>query len=279
MNLHRVFRQRNLFYGGLIVAFVALIAIFAPLIAPFDPINDADLMSAELPPDVTHLFGTDTSGRDAFSRVVYGAQVSLSVGLITQIANTIIGVSLGLVAGYYGRFWDELIMGATNIMLSIPVIVFALAIMSALGPGLFNIYLALGLTNWSYTCRLTRAQVLSIKKSDYVSAAVVLGYSKTSIIFGQIMPNVLGPVLVIATLGCAEAILMEAALSFLGLGAQPPMPSWGGMLSSSRDLFFSAPWLSIFPGLAIFITVLGLNLFGDGLRDILDPKSVLKNNA
>ncbi|AHK47215.1 ABC transporter permease [Ensifer sp. 1H6] len=279
MNLRRVFRQKNLFYGGLIVALVTLMAIFAPLIAPFDPINDADLLSAELPPDATHLFGTDTSGRDAFSRVVYGAQVSLSVGLITQIANTIIGVSLGLVAGYFGRFWDELIMGATNIMLSIPVIVFALAIMSALGPGLFNIYLALGLTNWSYTCRLTRAQVLSIKKSDYVNAAVVLGYSKTSIIFGQIMPNVLGPVLVIATLGCAEAILMEAALSFLGLGAQPPMPSWGGMLSSSRDLFFTAPWLSIFPGLAIFITVLGLNLFGDGLRDILDPRSVLKNNA
>lgn len=279
MTLQRIFKQKNLFYGGLIVVLVTLVAVFAPLIAPFDPINDADLMNAELPPGATHLFGTDTSGRDAFSRVVYGARVSLSVGLVTQIANTIIGVSLGLVAGYFGRFWDELIMGATNIMLSIPVIVFALAIMSALGPGLFNIYLALGLTNWSYTCRLTRAQVLSVKKSDYVNAAVVLGYSKTSIIFGQIMPNVLGPVLVIATLGCAEAILMEAALSFLGLGAQPPMPSWGGMLSASRDLFFSAPWLSIFPGLAIFVTVLGLNLFGDGLRDILDPRSVLKNNG
>ncbi|MBD9375627.1 ABC transporter permease [Rhizobium sp. ARZ01] len=279
MTLQRFFQHKNLFYGSLIVVFVTSVAVFAPLIAPFDPINDADLMNAELPPDATHLFGTDTSGRDAFSRVVYGARVSLSVGLVTQIANTIIGVSLGLVAGYFGRFWDELIMGATNIMLSIPVIVFALAIMSALGPGLFNIYLALGLTNWSYTCRLTRAQVLSVKKSDYVRASVVLGYSKTSIIFGQIMPNVLGPVLVIATLGCAEAILMEAALSFLGLGAQPPMPSWGGMLSSSRDLFFTAPWLSIFPGLAIFITVLGLNLFGDGLRDILDPRSVLKSNA
>lgn len=279
MTLSRVYKQKNLFYGGLIVVMVILVAVFAPLIAPFDPINDADLMSAELPPDAVHWFGTDSHGRDAFSRVLYGAQVSLSVGLITQVINTIIGVSLGLVAGYFGRFWDELIMGATNIMLSIPVIVFALAIMSALGPGLFNIYLALGLTNWSYTCRLTRAQVLSVKKSEYVNAAVVLGYSKTSIIFGQIMPNVLGPVLVIATLGCAEAILMEASLSFLGLGAQPPMPSWGGMLSSARDLFFTAPWLSIFPGLAIFVTVLGLNLFGDGLRDILDPRNVLKSNG
>ena len=277
MTFQRIYQQKNLFFGGSIVLIVTLIAILAPFIAPFDPVNDADLMSSELPPSAEHLFGTDTNGRDAFSRVVYGARVSLSVGLITQIVNTMIGVSLGLVAGYFGRFWDDLIMGVTNVMLSIPVIVFALAIMAALGPGLFNIYLALGLTNWAYTCRLTRAQVLSVKKNDYVSAAVILGYSRVSIIFGEIMPNVLGPVLVIATLGCAEAILLEAALSFLGLGTQPPMPSWGGMLSSARDMFFSAPWLSIFPGLAIFVTVLGLNLFGDGLRDILDPKNVLKN--
>jgi len=277
MTFQRIYRQKNLFYGGLIVLTVTLMAIFAPMIAPFDPVNDADLMRSELPPSAEYLFGTDTNGRDAFSRVIYGARVSLSVGLITQIVNTMIGVSMGLVAGYFGRFWDDLIMGITNVMLSIPVIVFALAIMAALGPGLFNIYLALGLTNWAYTCRLTRAQVLSVKKNDYVNAAVVLGYSNASILFGQIMPNVLGPVLVIATLGCAEAILLEAALSFLGLGTQPPTPSWGGMLSSARDMFFSAPWLSIFPGLAIFITVLGLNLFGDGLRDILDPKNVLKN--
>ncbi len=276
MTFQRVYQQKNLFFGGMIVLIVTLMAIFAPLIAPFDPVMDADLMRSELPPSADHLFGTDTNGRDAFSRVVYGARVSLSVGLITQLVNTMIGVSLGLVAGYFGRFWDDLIMGVTNVMLSIPVIVFALAIMAALGPGLFNIYLALGLTNWAYTCRLTRAQVLSVKKSDYINAAVVLGYSRVSIIFGQIMPNVLGPILVIATLGCAEAILLEAALSFLGLGTQPPTPSWGGMLSSARDMFFSAPWLSIFPGLAIFVTVLGLNLFGDGLRDILDPKSVQK---
>ena len=278
MTLTRVFQQKNLFFGGVIILLVTLVAVFAPMLTSYDPINDADLMMMEMPPSSEHLFGTDSHGRDAFSRVLYGARVSLSVGLITQVINTIIGVTLGLIAGYFGRFWDDLIMGVTNIMLSIPVIVFALAIMAALGPGLFNIYLALGLTNWSYTCRLTRAQVLSIKKSDYVNASVVLGYSKFSIIFGQIMPNVLGPVLVIATLGCAEAILLEAALSFLGLGAQPPTPSWGGMLSSARDFFFTAPWLSIFPGVAIFITVLGLNLFGDGLRNILDPKSVLKHS-
>ena len=276
---YRFWRQKNLLVGGGIVAIAALMAVLAPLIAPFDPIHDADIMRSEMPPGLPYLFGTDSHGRDVFSRVVYGAQVSLSVGLITQILNTCIGVSLGLFAGYRGGLADDMIMGLTNIMLSIPVVVFALAIMAALGPGLINLYIALGLTNWSYSCRLTRAQVLSAKQSDYVKAARVLGYGHIRIMFGQIMPNVLGPVLVIATLGAAEAILMEAALSFLGLGAQPPTPSWGGMLSSARDQFFTAPWLSIFPGLAIFVTVLGLNLFGDGLRDILDPRSVLKNSG
>ena len=276
---YRIWRQKNLLVGGSIVLIAVLMAVFAPLIAPFDPVHDADIMRSEMSPGLPYLFGTDSHGRDVFSRVVYGTQVSLSVGLITQVLNTCIGVSLGLLAGYRGGLADDMIMGLTNIMLSIPVVVFALAIMAALGPGLINLYIALGLTNWSYSCRLTRAQVLSAKQSDYVKAARVLGYGHIRIMFGQIMPNVLGPVLVIATLGAAEAILMEAALSFLGLGAQPPTPSWGGMLSSARDQFFTAPWLSIFPGLAIFVTVLGLNLFGDGLRDILDPRSVLKNSG
>jgi peptide/nickel transport system permease protein len=274
MMLKSVFAHKNLMFGGTIVVLVVLMAIAAPLIAPFDPVFDADLMNSELPPGGEFLFGTDTNGRDVLSRVIHGARISLSVGLVTQILNTIIGVSLGLVAGYMGRFWDDLIMGLTNIMLSIPVIVFALAIMAALGPGLINLFIALGLTNWAYTCRITRAQVLSDKKKDYVKAAKSLGYSRASIMFTQIMPNILGPVLVIATLGSAEAILLEAALSFLGLGAQPPTPSWGGMLSSARDLLFVAPWLSIFPGIAIFVTVLGFNMLGDGLRDLLDPKSV-----
>jgi peptide/nickel transport system permease protein len=265
--------HKNLLIGGTIVALVILMAIAAPLLAPFDPIHDADLMNSELPPGEEFVLGTDTHGRDVLSRILYGARISLAVGLVTQILNTIIGVTLGLIAGYMGRFWDDLIMGLTNIMLSIPVIVFALAIMAALGPGLINLFIAIGLTNWAYTCRITRAQVLSAKKNDYVRAAKALGYGNMSIMFTQIMPNVLGPVLVIATLGSAEAILLEAALSFLGLGAQPPAPSWGGMLSSARDLLFVAPWLSIFPGLAIFITVLGFNLLGDGLRDWLDPKS------
>jgi peptide/nickel transport system permease protein len=162
-------------------------------------------------------------------------------------------------------------MGLTNIMLSVPALIFALAIMALLGPGLLNIYIAIGLTNWSYTCRITRSQVLSTRSQDYVTAARALGYGRGRIMFTQILPNIVGPILVIATLGVAYAILLEASLSFLGLGAQPPTPSWGGMLATAREQFFTAPWISIFPGIAIFITVMGINLFGDGLRDILDP--------
>jgi peptide/nickel transport system permease protein len=164
-------------------------------------------------------------------------------------------------------------MGLTNVMLSIPALVLALAIMAVLGPGLFNVFLALGFTNWSYSCRVTRSQVLAARSLDYVTAARALGQGQFSIMLKQILPNIVGPILVIATLGVATAILTEASLSFLGLGAQPPTPSWGGMLSTAREQLFTAPWISIFPGLAIFITVLGLNLLGDGLRDILDPRT------
>ncbi len=246
-------------------------AVFAPWLSPYHPIDHSDLMQAEEPPSLTHLFGTDQLGRDILSRVIYGARVSLSVGLVSQGLNSLIGILLGLTAGFVGRRWDDLVMGLTNIMLSIPSLVFALAIMAVLGPGLINIFLALGLTNWAYSCRITRSQVLFTRSLDYVVAARALGYGEVRIMFTQVLPNILGPILVVATLGVAGAILIEAALSFLGLGTQPPTPSWGGMLSTAREQLFTAPWISIFPGLAIFITVLGLNLLGDGLRDILDP--------
>lgn len=269
--LGKFLKRKNLVAGSIIVLFVAFCAIFAPFIAPYHPVNDANLLYAEVKPNWEFLFGTDSQGRDILSRIIYGAQVSLSVGLLAQIANTFIGIVLGLTAGYFGKLWDDLVMGFTNIMISIPPMIFALAIMALLGPGLFNLFLALGLTNWSYSCRITRSQVLSARSLTYVQASRALGYSNTKIMFSQILPNVLGPVLVVATLGVAQTILLEAALSFLGLGVQPPTPSWGGMLATARDQFFTTPWISIFPGVAIFITVLGLNLFGDGLRDILDP--------
>jgi peptide/nickel transport system permease protein len=241
------------------------------LLAPYHPIDFSNLLNAEEPPGAKFWFGTDSQGRDILSRVIFGARVSLTVGLVSQTMNSIIGVILGLTAGYFGKWWDDLVMGLTNIMLSIPSLIFALAIMTVLGPGLINVFIAMGLTNWSYSCRITRSQVLAAKSLDYVRAARALGYGQVRIMFTQILPNIIGPILVVATLGVAGAILMEAALSFLGLGVQPPTPSWGGMLSGARDQMFTQPWLSIFPGLAIFVTTLGLNLFGDGLRDILDP--------
>lgn len=264
-------RRKNLVIGAVVTMVMIIMALFAPLIAPYDPVYDADLMVAEEPPTSAYIFGTDDQGRDIFSRVVYGARISLSVGLISQLMNSIIGITLGLIAGYFGKWVDDLIMGLTNIMLSIPSIIFALAVMALLGPGLINVFIALGFTNWSYTCRITRSQALYTKNLNYVNASRALSYSEVNIMFTQILPNIIGPILVIATLGISGAILIEASLSFLGLGTQPPTPSWGGMLATAREQLFTAPWISIFPGMFIFLTVLGLNLLGDGLRDLLDP--------
>jgi len=266
--------RKNLVVGGIITLVIALMAIFAPWLAPFDPIEHADLLHSEEAPNRAYLFGTDNQGRDILSRVIFGARISLSIGLFTQFLNSLIGILLGLTAGFFGRWWDDVVMGLTNVMLSIPGLVFAVAIMAVLGPGLINVFLALGFTNWSYSCRVTRSQVLTTRSLDYVTAARALGYGRARIMLTQILPNIVGPILVIATLGVAYAILTEASLSFLGLGAQPPTPSWGGMLSTAREQLFTAPWISIFPGLAIFVTVLGLNLLGDGLRDVLDPHTI-----
>jgi len=269
----KLLKQTNLIVGGLITLWVIIVAVFAPVLAPFHPVHDADLMVSEEPPGPRFWFGTDIQGRDILSRVIYGARISLAVGLISQLFNTVIGVSLGLTAAFFGKWWDDLVVGLTNVMLSIPSLIFALAVMALLGPGLLNVFIALGFTNWSYSCRITRSQALTAITMDYVKAAHGLGYGRLRVMFVEILPNIIGPILVIATLGVAGAILLEASLSFLGLGVQPPTPSWGGMLSAARDQLFTAPWISIFPGLAIFITVLGLNLLGDGLRDILDPHS------
>ena len=274
--IKKLMQRTNLVVGGGIAFLIVLTAVFAPLLAPFHPIDDANLMVSDEPPSKEFLFGTDNQGRDILSRVIFGARISLAVGLLSQALNTLIGIVLGMTAGFFGKWWDDVVMALTNIMLSIPSLIFALAIMALLGPGLLNVFLALGFTNWSYTCRITRSQVLYARSLDYVTAARALGYGRTRIMFTQILPNIVGPILVIATLGVAYAILLEASLSFLGLGVQPPSPSWGGMLATAREQMFTAPWISIFPGLAIFITVLGLNLFGDGLRDILDPHTTRK---
>jgi peptide/nickel transport system permease protein len=272
-NALRVIKSnRLLLTGTIITSLVIIVAIFAPWIAPYHPWKDANLLHTLEPPGGKFLLGTDRQGRDLLSRIIFGARISLMVGLIAQSINTLIGTILGLTAGIVGGKVDDLIMGLTNIMLSLPPLILALGIMAALGPGLINIFIAVGFTYWTYTCRLTRGQTLTVKEKDFVEAARSIGASRLRIVTHHILPHVLGPVLVIATMGVASAILIEAALSFLGVGTQPPTPSWGSILSRGRSYIWTAPWIMIFPGLAISFTVLGVNLLGDGLRDILDPK-------
>ncbi len=261
----------NLWLGGALVALVVVGAVFAPLLTSLDPVFDANLMYAEEPPDAQFWFGTDEQGRDVYTRVLYGARISLTVGIVSQIINSVIGLSLGISAAYWGGWWDDLVNGLTNTMLAIPSLIFALAIMAILGPGLPSLLIALGLTNWSWTCRIARSSTLSLKGLGYVQAARTLGYGDIRIMATQLLPNMIGPILVISTLGIGAAVLAEAALSFLGLGIRPPFPSWGSMLTGARELIVIAPWAAVFPGLAIFVTVLGFNLLGDGLRDLLDP--------
>jgi len=273
----RGFRAK-LWIGGGVVALIVFAAVFAPLLAHSHQIMNGDLMNAELPPGRKFWFGTDAQGRDIFGRILYGARISLTVGIGSQLINTCIGTCLGLSAGFWGGWWDDVVSGLTNMMLAIPSLVFALALMTIMSPGLTSLLVALGLTNWSYTCRVSRASTLSLRGQGYVQAAKVLGYGDIRIMLTQILPNILGPILVIAMLGTGTVILIESALSFLGLGIAPPYPSWGSMLSGARDELALAPWMSIFPGLAIFVTVLGLNLLGDGLRDILDPQSLARQS-
>lgn len=263
-------RNKSLTIGFLMVAIVVIMAIFAPLIAPHG-YAEADLMDALQPPGGKHLFGTDQFGRDMLSRIIYGARLSLMIGIFAQGINFVIGVPLGLIAGYFGGKLDDVIMGLTNVMLSMPVLILAMAVMVLLGPGLVNLFIALGLTNWTYGCRMARSETLFLKEEDFVCAARATGCSTFRILRKHILSNCVGPILVIVTLGVAESILIGAALGFIGLGARPPQPEWGTMLSHGRDYLRFAPWISTFPGLALVFTILGFNLLGDGLRDFTDP--------
>ena len=257
--------------GLIIVTLVILCAVFATYFSPMAPLQiNYDIYRAK--PDATHLMGGDDLGRDIFSRVLYGARLSLTVGLVSQLIALTIGLSIGLVAGYYGGWLDTLLMRFVELILAFPFVILAVALVVALGPSVVNSFLALGLAGWPYMARVVRAQVLVVKQSDYVQAARALGVSDLRIIIQHLIPNVLSPVIVLATAGIASAILAEAGLSFLGLGPPAPAPSWGGMLFAGRSYLREAPWISGFPGLAIFITVLGFNLLGDGLRDALDVR-------
>lgn len=258
--------------GVAIMSTIIITAIFAPFIAPYHPVKDQNLLYSVEPPSKKFLLGTDRQGRDILSRIIFGSRIALLVGISAVGLNSLIGVFLGSWAGLSGGKLDNVIMGFTNSILSIPGLILALTIMGLLGPGLINVLIALGFTRWTYTCRITRSQVLSVKEKDFVEAARALGNPKWRIAFIHILPHVVAPVFVIQTLGFGIAILVEASLSFLGVGAQPPTPSWGLMLSNGRMYIYNAPWITIFPGIAIMVTVLGLNLIGDGLRDIFDPR-------
>ncbi|CAM4462685.1 ABC transporter permease [Paenibacillus tarimensis] len=271
----RSFRSNKMAMAGLfIILFFIGAAIAAPLITTFD-YKEQDLMGRLQAPGGTHWFGTDDLGRDIFTRIMYGARISLWVGFSSVMGSILIGTLLGIAAGYYGRWADMLISRGFDILLAFPGILLAIAIVAALGPSLQNALLAIAVVNVPVFGRLVRAKVLSLKNEEYITAARALGMKNGRIILHHILPNCLGPVIVQGTLGVATAIIEAAALGFLGLGAQPPEPEWGKMLSDSRQFIATAPWTVIFPGLSIMLTVLGFNLMGDGLRDVLDPK--LKN--
>lgn len=272
---NKIFSGMNkylLFYTGLvIVLFFIIVAVLAPYISPYDP-TAIDLNNVLAPPSTQHFFGTDELGRDVFSRVVYGSRISIFVGFVAVGISIIIGLFFGLISGYFGGFTDTLIMRFVDIMLCFPAFFLILAVITFLEPSVINVMAVIGLTSWMGVTRLVRAETLSIKTRDFVTAAKLQNISNIKILAKHILPNVVTPVFVAATLDIAGAILTESALSFLGLGVQPPTPSWGNILTSGKDNIAFAWWLSVFPGLAIFITVLGYNLLGEGLRDILDPK-------
>lgn len=269
-------RNLLLFLGASIVLFFIIVAIFAPFIATYDP-SATNLKGTFLPPSSKHFFGTDDIGRDVFSRVVYGSRVSLFVGFIAVGISLIIGVILGLASGYYGGKVDSIIMRFTDIMLSFPSFFLILAVIAFLKPSIINVMIVIGFTGWMGVARLVRAEVMSVKNREYITAAILQGLSHKRIMFKHILPNVLSPVFVTATLSIAGAILLESSLSFLGLGVQPPTPSWGNILTDGQKNIINAWWLSLFPGLAIVFTALGYNLLGEGLRDLLDPKNKQNN--
>jgi ABC-type dipeptide/oligopeptide/nickel transport system permease subunit len=270
--LKRLRQDRFFQIGVLFVTVVVLAAVLAPWLSPRNPIT-GDLKGAYLiEPGSRFLLGTDTQGRDVLSRVLYGARLSLTVGLISQSVSVTVGVLLGLLAGYYGRWVDALVMRLADITLAFPTLLLLIAVAAAVRPSLFVVFVVIGLVGWAGMARLVRSQVLVLRRAEFVLAARALGARDRRVLLRHLLPNVRTQVIIAATLGIAGAIMAEAALSFVGLGAQPPTPSWGAMVADGRDLLRVAPWISFAPGLAIGIAVLGFNLVGDGLREAYDPK-------
>jgi ABC-type dipeptide/oligopeptide/nickel transport system permease subunit len=264
--------DRLLQIGVFLVGVVVVAALLAPLLAPYDPILGDPQRAYLRAPDASYWLGTDSQGRDVLSRVLYGARISILVGLISQVVAVTLGVTLGLLAGYYGRWVDALIMRLADVTLAFPTLLLLIAVAAAIRPRLPDTFVLIGIVGWAGMARLVRGQVLVLRSADYVQAARALGAPDVRILIRHLVPNVRAQVIVAATLGIAGAMMAEAALSVLGLGAQPPTPSWGAMVNDGRDLLRVAPWVSFAPGLAIGLAVLGFNLVGDGLREAYDPK-------
>lgn len=266
------FSRNKLAVMGVIIVFILItISLSAPVISPYDP-TEIDVYNVLSPPSKTHLLGTDELGRDLLSRIIWGSRVSLKVGFVAVGIAILIGVIIGSLAGFYGGKVDAILMRFVDIMLAFPTFFLILAVISILEPNIFTIMVVIGITGWMDVARLVRAEFLSLKERDFIDAAKAIGLNNTRLIYRHILPNALSPVFVAATFGVAGAILTESGLSFLGLGVQPPDPSWGNILTSGKDNIEVAWWLSLFPGLAILITVLSYNLVGEGLRDALDPR-------
>ena len=263
--------RRGAVFGAVVVVAFILLAVFAPWLAPYDPI-ETSWSAIRKAPSAAHWFGTDDIGRDVFSRVIWGTRASLLAGTVSVSISLLLGVPIGLVAGYVGGFADGLISRLTDAFLACPFLILAIALAAFLGPSLVNAMIAIGVSATPIFVRLTRAQVINVKVEDYIEAARALGNPPLRLVMRHVLPNILPPVIVQATLAIAAAVIAEASLSFLGLGQQPPAPSWGSMLNTAKNYVDNAPWMAIWPGLAIFLLVLSFNLFGDGLRDVLDPR-------
>ena len=269
----RLRREPRAVFGIIVVVVLLAFAVGAPVLAGHDPLR-IDLRERLQAPSAEHWMGTDIQGRDIWARLVYGARISLSVGLLSQSIALLLGVTLGLVAGYYGRWVDEVVMRLADVTLAFPTLLLLIAMVAALEPSLTVVFVTVGVVGWAGMARLVRGQVLVVRQLEFVQAIRSLGGSDGRVMVRHVLPNVIAPVVIAATLGIAGAIMAEAALSFLGLGVPPPTPSWGSMIADGRDLnqLRNAPWTSLFPGLAIGAAVLGFNLLGDSLRDVLDPR-------
>lgn len=277
LRLPRALRSAPLLIGATITLAIVLLAIFAPLVATHD-LTTMDMPNRFSGPSAEHILGTDNFGRDLWSRLVFGARISLSIALISVVCSAIIGTVVGLVSGYFGGWVDLLLMRITDIFLGFPPLVLVLAIVAVMGPGLINVAFSLVVVSWTEYARVVRATTLSLREQNYVQAAKALGASSPRILFREILPNSLGPIIVLASLGFGTAIIWESALSFLGFGLPPPAPTWGWSLSYGTRFIRDEPWMSIISGAAIMLTVLGFNLLGDGLRDLLDPRRQTRRN-